>query len=58
MTTVRQIPVLFLPKRGANDQKASINDNTSEKNNNNGKGSIHVKEKNDDKSTAYLLRAS
>ena len=56
MVKVKQIPALFLPKKGVHDQKAPLNKTPSVKNNNNTR-SNNVKKTNDVKSPAYILRA-
>jgi hypothetical protein len=55
MVKVKQIPALFLPKRGVHDQKAPVNKIPAVKNNNNTR-SPNVKKANDVKSPAYILR--
>jgi hypothetical protein len=56
MVKVKQIPALFLPKKGVHDQKAPLNKTPSVKNNSNTR-SNNVKKTNDVKSPAYILRA-
>ena len=55
MVKVTQIPALFLPKRGADAQKAPLKKTPTVKSNRN-KRSPNVQKKNDVKSAAYLLR--
>ena len=55
MVKVKQIPALFLPKKGVHDQKAPLNQPPSVTINNN-KRSPNVQKKNDVKSAACLLR--
>ena len=55
MVKVKQIPALFLPKKGVHDQKAPLNQPPSVTTNNN-KRSTNVQKKNDVKSSACLLR--
>jgi hypothetical protein len=55
MVKVKQIPALFLPKKGVHEQKAPLNQPPSVNINNN-KRSTNVQKKNDVKSAACLLR--
>ena len=55
MVNVKQIPALFLPKKGVHEQKAPLNQPPSVNINNN-KRSPNVQKKNDVKSAACLLR--
>jgi hypothetical protein len=55
MVKVKQIPALFLPKKGVHEQKAPLNQPPSVNNSNN-KRSPNVQKKNDVKSTACILR--
>ena len=55
MVNVKQIPALFLPKKGVHDQKAPLT-KTPSVNINNNKRSPNVQKKNDVQSTACVLR--
>jgi hypothetical protein len=55
MVNVKQIPALFLPKKGVHEQKAPLNQPPSVNINNN-KRSPNVQKKNDVQSTACVLR--